>query len=205
MSETKKKNSKKYEIGDKIVVKVKNIGENFRDEQLIYVIEDGSKDYRSLHEQEVLGKLEDFQPKQVKIKMTVDEKKEFDELKETYATPYGMLHNLIHKKDFDLYRKVFMNANTKENSKEQLRFIKAFEHPELIEVDYEFKIGNSVIVDTGNLKTIGVVVGTGVCKCFKVLFKSGLVSSVFYKKMKLVKENAIDWEDQNGERQKEEA
>ncbi|MFT9003128.1 MAG: hypothetical protein ABF991_00290 [Liquorilactobacillus hordei] len=203
MTKTKKENSKKYEVGDKIVVKVKNIGENFRDEQLIYVIEDGSKDYRSLNEREVLGKLEDFTPKQEKIKMTVGEKKEFDELKETYATPYGMLHNLIHKKDLALYRKVFMNANAKENSKEQLRFIKAFEHPELIEVDYEFKIGNSVIVDTGNFKTIGVVVGVRINECFKVLFKSGLVSPVSYKKMKLVKENAIDWEDQNGECQEE--
>ncbi|KRN09348.1 hypothetical protein [Liquorilactobacillus mali] len=202
---------KHYEIGDKVVVEIKGM----RDIDSISNVASYAilKDYNMfgddlvISDEAILGKVEDFTPKPEKIRMTVEEKKEFDDLCSIKSRlDIGEIMSTIIPRKYDtLNKRLYYQELQNGNIKKQIEFVKALEHPELIEVEHEFKIGNSVIVDTDDFKALGIIVGTGVCKCFKVLFKSGLVSSVFYKKMKLVKENAIDWEDQNGERQKEEA
>ena len=113
----------KYKNDDKIVIKIDEIdainlnrghGTNFCAEQF-------------------LGKLEDF-TKPKKIKMTVEEKKEFDELKKTSKALYLAFFK-IAPVDYPRLAYCLFGGTSSENNRNQLGFARAWGNPELIEVE----------------------------------------------------------------------
>lgn len=120
----------KYKAGDKVVVEIKHVDKN--DSDLPYKIGGYHSDWCS--DNDILGKLEDFQPAQEKIKMTADEKKEFDKLKERYVTPYAAMSNMFKDNVPHLFKKVNTHESDEKRAQNQFNFFKAFEYPGLIEV-----------------------------------------------------------------------
>ncbi len=90
----------------------------------------------SIKNEQILGKLEDFQPAEEKIEMTVEEKEEFDKLKVDCTTLRFVLSE-IFENNGNLYehlkRKIMLIDNDKSN-KAQIEFAKAWETPSRIEV-----------------------------------------------------------------------
>ncbi|MCI1700013.1 hypothetical protein [Liquorilactobacillus nagelii] len=115
----------KYKCGDKVVFKV-----------------DGA-DVSNLNSYsgQFLGKLEDFQPAEKKIKMTAEEKKEFDEiLEESKQTTFDLDDFLNDICDYYktypvLHKKLFGNEKAIVNRKKQFEFARALENPDLVEVE----------------------------------------------------------------------
>ena len=114
----------KYEIGDKVVIKTS-------DEDIFQL---NNKEPFYVFPGQDLGKLEDFQPAQEKIKMTVEEKLEFDMLKEEFVTPYGAMSNMYEDNVPHLFKKVNTHESDEKRAENQFIFFKTFEHPELIEI-----------------------------------------------------------------------
>ncbi|MFT8556630.1 hypothetical protein [Liquorilactobacillus hordei] len=85
---------------------------------------------------QILGKVEDFTPTQEKIEMTVAEKKEFDRLKGTYVTVSNALWEIRNDPNSRLNGKLY-HATLNLCNTNQLKFVRAWEHPELIEVIHE--------------------------------------------------------------------
>ena len=94
-----------------------------------------------------------FKPKN--IKFSEEEKREFDdllgELNNGEYTIYQVFDNVISTEYYsaskysNLYRRLFYNSTTAEDNKNQIEFVRAIEHPELIEVvkekKYRFPLG----------------------------------------------------------------
>jgi hypothetical protein len=73
--------------------------------------------------------------KPAKIKMTVEEKKEFDKLKERYVTPYAAMSNMFKDNVPHLFKKVNTHESNEKRAQNQFKFFNAFEYPGLIEVE----------------------------------------------------------------------
>ncbi|MCI1921954.1 MAG: hypothetical protein LKJ22_08540 [Liquorilactobacillus nagelii] len=119
----------KYKKGDRVVFKIDEIDAS--DLNDVKFVTFGSD--------QLLGKLEDFQPAEKKIKMTVEEKNEFDLLREQYITPYAAMANMHACSEPHLFKKVNTHESDEKRAQNQFKFFKAFEHPELIEVEKEKK------------------------------------------------------------------
>lgn len=118
----------KYKKGDKVIVEL---------EEMDVDCLEGNESL-DLDPCQFLGKLEDF-TKPKKIKMTVEEKKEFDELLERHpgADLNGFLNAIWNNSgDYsDLGKRLFVNANLIVDRKKQFEFARALENPGLIEVE----------------------------------------------------------------------
>lgn len=127
----------KYKKGDKVVV-----GIDEADASELNNERDMEPDY-----EQVLGKLEDFQPAEEKIRFTVEEKKEFDKLKYGWTGIYKVLDSIVISRYPKLYAKLFTKSlSYKEQNKVLIEFVKAWTKPELIEVvsepeKHEIKVG----------------------------------------------------------------
>lgn len=92
---------------------------------------------------------EDFQ-KPKKIKMTVEEKREFVKLKNNFITLYGAIRGVYGYNLYpQLYKRLRKNDHYNADNKAQLEFAKAWEDPSLIEVEtpkrYRLKFLNAYI------------------------------------------------------------
>jgi hypothetical protein len=122
----------KYKKGDKVVVEITEVDE--KDKELTYGV--GNPTW--IRSKYILGKLENF-TKSKKIKFSEAEKAEFDELNKTFSTPLGFFNEIIHSSGMcNLWSRLFKNTVEK-NAIAQFEFIKAIEHPELVEVVKEKK------------------------------------------------------------------
>ncbi|MFT9003776.1 MAG: hypothetical protein ABF991_03610 [Liquorilactobacillus hordei] len=113
-----------YKKGDKVVVEIDEIDADKLKEN--YDLD--------IYNNQVLGKLEDFQSAQEKIKMTVEEKKEFDKL--ASMSPLCALLKVDKDTQPIFYNKLW-HGHGDDKASNQFEFIKALEHPELIEVVHE--------------------------------------------------------------------
>jgi hypothetical protein len=132
----------KYKSGDKLVIKIDEIdasslnrgsGANFWNKQL-------------------LGKLEDFQPAEEKIKMTVEEKKEFDNLYSDNGQDVSDIFDEINDcaDDYPNLCKRLFSVSTIENFHSQIEFVRALEKPSRIEVEekkYWIKLADGYLVN----------------------------------------------------------
>lgn len=120
-----------YKSDDKIVVKIDKLDAASLNKE----------DNVAFYNEQVLGKLEDFQPADKKIKMTVEEKKEFDKLLKNINNSnsyFADILNAIWNNSGDyhnLRRRLFANANLIVNRKKQFEFVRALENPKLAEVE----------------------------------------------------------------------
>lgn len=117
-----------YKKGDKVVIELED-----------YDVEHLENECAGIYfnKSQLLGKLEDFQPAEEKIKFTVEEKREFDELKNDTVTLLSALAYMSDKQCPKLYSKLFKgNAQIsfEEQNKAQLKFARAWEKPSRIEV-----------------------------------------------------------------------
>lgn len=126
-----------YKKGDKVVVKLDVIEATTLSRGNGMVISNS----------EILGKLEDFQQVEGKIKFTVEEKREFDKLKDGWTGIYKVLDSIVISRYPKLYAKLFTKSlSYKEQNKVLIEFVKAWTKPELIEVvsepeKHEIKVG----------------------------------------------------------------
>lgn len=132
----------RYKKGDKVVVEINGLqGTDSISQNKSYFIGNGETNILGsspiLSECYILGKLEDFQPAQEKIKMTVEEKGEFDELKATQNTPYSAMDGVDDDNYPILFEQLFNNGIAELDAVAQFEFARAWEHPELIEVIHE--------------------------------------------------------------------
>lgn len=123
----------KLKTGDKVVLEVDSIDPS----DTRYTVELGSE--FAIRNAFLLGKLEDFQPTEKKIKMTVREKKEFDELKRANNSLFLAFDDIDSEEYPNLFGRLFDGASDEENNKAQLEFARACENPSLIEVVKEKK------------------------------------------------------------------
>lgn len=123
-----------YKKGDKVVISVPELGRNMSGKQLIMfsAIDNGGIPVDDKH---ILGKLEDFQPLEKKIKFTAEEKKEFDKLKDGWTGILRAFDSIVVSKYPKLYARLFAKpVSYKEQNKVLIEFIRAWGNPELIEV-----------------------------------------------------------------------
>ncbi|KRN31112.1 hypothetical protein [Liquorilactobacillus mali] len=172
-----------YKKGDRVVVEIDEIDADKLKEN--YDLD--------IYNNQVLGKLEDFQPAQEKIKMTVEEKKEFDDLGD--MTPHLVL-DMINTDDYpNLYRRIFVR---KDSIHMQAELAKALEHPELIEVvkpKHEFKAGDLVKFDDGIKGIVLNIDDSDFNLEILVFFEDGVSKWVGKEELTFIKNGAIDWGD----------
>ncbi|MDC7953207.1 hypothetical protein [Liquorilactobacillus mali] len=181
-----------YKKGDKVVAELDGMDVDNLNENGDFI---ANKD-------QFLGKLEDFQPKQEKIKMTFEEKKEFDELKEKYVTPYAVISNMFAFNVPNLFRRVNTHKSDEKRAQNQFEFIRALEHPELIEVikpKHEFKVGDLVEdlveVDRGKGIIISINANESDFIPILVLFEDTTYKWVAIEDLTFIKNDVIDWGD----------
>lgn len=135
-----------YKSDDKIVVKIDKLDAASLNKE----------DNVAFYNEQVLGKLEDFQPADKKIKMTVEEKKEFDDITDCFNTPWAILNHIAQHGSLNpnLKNHLFESGTSSEKIAAQIEFVKALEHPELIEVvkekKYYIKILGQYLVRNSN-------------------------------------------------------
>ena len=124
-----------YEKGDKAIIEIDGIAESLNGTPYVKI------DHSWVSPNCLLGKLEDFQPAQEKIKMTVEEKKEFDDLKDscTYISEFWVALRLS-KETTHLYSKLneYLKLGTESDIYlKEKKLTLSFFKPELIEVVHE--------------------------------------------------------------------
>ncbi|MFT9003127.1 MAG: hypothetical protein ABF991_00285 [Liquorilactobacillus hordei] len=92
-----------YKIGDRVVIRLSGVSNNVFGRQLLSVIPDCDFGLSS-NDSSVLGKLEDFQSAQKRIKMTVEEKKEFDKLRCTCGHLRDALNQIVNSINFPILK-----------------------------------------------------------------------------------------------------
>ncbi|KRL08010.1 hypothetical protein FC92_GL001082 [Liquorilactobacillus hordei DSM 19519] len=124
-------------MDDRVVIKLDNTAKNRLNK---------GRDNITIINEQVLGKLENFQPAEEKIKMTVEEAKEFEELKSRISSAriYMVLFSIINNcTQFPALYKF------QANDINQFNLAKAWVNPSLIEVSepekYEIKIGRQYL------------------------------------------------------------
>ncbi|MDN7145284.1 hypothetical protein QS460_05010 [Liquorilactobacillus mali] len=171
-----------YKKGDKVVVKI-----DTGDSRKLNIGCDVS-----FYNKQILGKLKDFMPKQEKIKMTVEEKKEFDEL--ISMSPWSALVNIRPEESPVLYSSLWESDHATSN---QFKFVRALEHPELIEVvkpKHEFRIGD-LVEDKHNKKAIVMNVLEIVTNPVHVYYQDGRDGYWGKEDLTFIKNDVIDWGD----------
>ncbi|MFT8936611.1 MAG: hypothetical protein ABF470_00330 [Liquorilactobacillus sp.] len=133
-----------YKKGDMVVVEL-----DYDDAEGL----NGGKDIATYYEQ-VLGKLEDFQPVEEKIKFTPEEKKEFDHLKGEKLTLYLALKK-INQSDYPfLFQRMWNVLPRVGKNKVQVEFAIAWEKPSRIVViepeKYEVELDNGTYLQKDN-------------------------------------------------------
>ncbi|MFT9003173.1 MAG: hypothetical protein ABF991_00525 [Liquorilactobacillus hordei] len=191
-----------YKKDDKVVISVPEIGRSILGTQLIMLsaTDDGGIPVDDRH---VLGKLEDFQPAEEKIKFTPEEKKEFDELKIQWTTIQGALSDLYNHRYIEfrnIYKRLF-SLGTRKNNEAQIEFTKAWEKPsriEVIEPEHKFKIGD-LVEDTIDNKKAVIVDMTKDGERIHVYYRDGTNGYWSKQSLMFIKSNPVNWEDeQNG-------
>lgn len=121
----------KYKDGDKVVVKI--------DETDASGLNKG--DNVAFYNSQLLGRLEDFQTDNKKIKMTPDEKEEFDKLYPDNGQDVSDIFDEINDcaDDYPNLCKRLFSGSTIKNFHSQIEFVRALEKPSLIEVVREKK------------------------------------------------------------------
>lgn len=116
----------KYKRSDKVVINLDAL-----DAELL----ENKRTIICFSKSQVLGKLEDFQPAEEKIKFTVEEKREFDKLKDGWTGIFRALDSIVVSRYPKLYAKLFTKPlSYKEQNKVLIEFARAWANPELIEV-----------------------------------------------------------------------
>lgn len=119
-----------YKKGDKVVVEIVSTDTSRRPYEI-----GNSFNTVWLEGNQILGKVENFQPAQEKIKMTVEEKKEFDELKRTYEELFLAFSDIYDEEYPNLFDYLFDDDDDEKNNKTQLEFARAWDKPSRIEVE----------------------------------------------------------------------
>ncbi|MFT9411989.1 hypothetical protein [Liquorilactobacillus hordei] len=136
-----------YKVGDKVVLQLPKIGCNALGKQVL-MLDKNSFLGVPVSNDIVLGKLEDFQPKEEKIKFTPEMKEEFDGLKSRYADLYSAMDALMEKDDHNVLKKYLFLDSLPDNAN-QYQFSLAWGNPSRIEViepeKYEIKIGRQYL------------------------------------------------------------
>ena len=141
----KYEDARKLEVGDKIVVEIGEIRwKDHLEEVRVFPVSHADVNYSVINNEEILGKLSDFQ-QQEKIKFTKAEKKEFDAaLPKLYwkDDDFEDIQNILNsiygsEKDFPALNQYLYNGPADKDFENQIKFVKAIEHPELIEVEKE--------------------------------------------------------------------
>ncbi|MFT8558121.1 hypothetical protein [Liquorilactobacillus hordei] len=132
-----------YKPGDKVVVLGK-VEDTTCKRFIVSLPNECGGTVKFLEESEILGKLEDFQPKEEKIKFTPEMKEEFDGLKSRYADLYSAMDALMEKDDHNVLKKYLFLDSLPDNAN-QYQFSLAWEKPSRIEViepeKHEVKMG----------------------------------------------------------------
>ena len=132
-----------YEVGDKVVVEISKVEKDNFDSNVLFFNnpEIGIRTDNHL----LKGKLEDFQPKQERIKFTPEMKKEFDVLKKSRSTLFGALDDVKYEFTPALYDWLFDTETSALDNKNQELFSKAWYTPSLIESEkHEVKLNNGL-------------------------------------------------------------
>lgn len=122
-----------YKKGDKVVVEIVSTDTSRRPYEI-----GNSFNTVWLEGNQILGKVENFQPTQEEIKMTAEEKKEFDKLKKTSKALYLAFFK-IAPVNYPRLAYCLFGGTSSENNRNQLGFARAWGNPELIEVEKEKK------------------------------------------------------------------
>ena len=122
-----------YKKDDKVVI----IGTVTRSEDefgnLDIDLPNGDYPRRTLKTSEVTH-LEDFTPAEEKIKMTVEEKREFDKLKKVHKSLFLAFSDIYDDEYPNLFGRLFDNDDVEKSCKAQLEFARAWDKPSKIEV-----------------------------------------------------------------------
>lgn len=122
-----------YKKGDKVVISVSELGRSMFGTQLIMFneIDDGGIPADDKH---VLGKLEDFQSTEDKIKFTIEEKREFDELHaKLFSCGSGNIYKIMNTLvNSDSYPE--LNKRVAGSFYEQMDLLNCLRSPSLVEV-----------------------------------------------------------------------
>ena len=119
----------KYKKGDKVVVEIEKLGASVNNTRL-YVCKGDDIFNNTVSDNSILGKLEDFQPKQEKIKFTPEMKKEFDRLKIKHEDMLTALDDV--SSIFNEW--LFLGTKVRKTNEHQYLFALAWHDPSLIEV-----------------------------------------------------------------------
>ncbi|MFT9052085.1 hypothetical protein [Liquorilactobacillus nagelii] len=138
----------RYEKGDKVVVEVTSADGGWYGTN-----EDGSN---WITGRNILGKLEDFSPAEEKIKMTVEEKKEFDELKAKRVNLFYVFNDIYQTSKYpSLEKRIFQDYTNIDDDEQMILFAELWRNPDLIEIiepeKHEVKVGiqNLYLNDVG--------------------------------------------------------
>ncbi|MFT8669481.1 MAG: hypothetical protein ABF778_07030 [Liquorilactobacillus hordei] len=181
-----------YKKGDKVVVEIYKVDTSDSLGRSYYAGKSWIKD--SL----ILGKLEDFQPAEEKIKMTVEEKKEFDDLK-SYITSLYMVFDEIDENRYPyLFKRLFDSDDSGISNIRQIDFAKIWDDPRRIEVikpEHEFKVGDLVKDKINNKKAVVIAINDNPSCPIKISNENGAIHWLEKEDLKFIKSNAINWED----------
>lgn len=94
--------------------------------------------------------LEDFHPDEKEIKMTPEEKAEFDKLKKFHKSLFWALIDISDVGYPHLFKRISYNDDAEENNKAQLEFAKVWDKPSRIKVvkeKYRIKLADGYLVN----------------------------------------------------------
>ncbi|MFT8556675.1 hypothetical protein [Liquorilactobacillus hordei] len=186
-----------YKQGDKAVVEVSGIANTPYGKHAAFMCNNS----HYLPDDGILGKLEDFQPKEDKIKFTPEEKVEFDGLRRSFISLHLALSD-IKAEYLYLNKRLFGNSSSEENNKAQIEFTKAWEKPSRIVVikpEHRFEVGDLVKVKVDNKQAVVIGFLKNTSFSIHVLFSDGIDALRKESQLEFIKRNAISWEDkQNG-------
>lgn len=128
-----------YKKGDKVVVEIDDIKHEIG--KPLYTTKSTALSRMFLNDENILGKLEDFQSTEEEIKMTKDEKDEFDKLKQSQETLVDAITLIFtHAPDFpNLADRLYFHVSNSDDDKKQIEFSKAWEHPNRIKIIKKLK------------------------------------------------------------------
>lgn len=134
---------KEYKKGDKVIIEIDEVdAKNLNNSFLVHLVR-----------KQILGKLEDSQPAQEKIKMTVEEKKEFDEMRHDFLDhPRSVYEIMLEVFEMGTYQ--LLQAKCSGSFDEQFKLLKCIANPRLIEAvepkAYAVDINGSRLYKWGN-------------------------------------------------------
>lgn len=143
-----------YKKGDKVVLQLPKIGCSASGKKILMFNKNSFLGV-PVSDDIVLGKLEEFLPAEEKIKMTVQEKEEFDLLKTQWVAVQAAISEIIDCRGTgfeNVYKRLF-HSSIEKNNEAQIEFMKAWENPSRIEViepdRYRVRIGFTTLCYVG--------------------------------------------------------